>query len=871
MLPLKDYQRKTLDALKLYFNRCVALQDGDIAFYETTKQLYERGVPYRPVAGLPGLPYVCLRVPTGGGKTLIASHSIEVAARQLLFTETPTVLWLVPSNKIREQTIEALKSNSHPYRQALTAAFGNVNVKDVAEALHTPKSVYEDGSLIIVATLQAFRVEDTDGRKVYDSSGTLLDHFSQLPAHLAEELEKSERGAVKYSLANVLRLRRPMVIVDEAHNARTDLSFDTLVRFRPSCIIEFTATPDTQHNPSNVLYSVSAAQLHAEQMIKMPIKLEVRTPWKELLGDAISLRDHLETVAVKETGQTGEYIRPIMLIQAQPNRQGQDCVTVEIVEQCLKEDFRIPAEHIAVETGQRRDLDRCPAIEDNACPVRYVITVQALREGWDCPFAYVLCSVAEMRSSTAVEQILGRVMRLPKAKRKQAAELNAAYAFVSSQSFGETAEALHDALVENGFEKRDVSDYITPLQFSPIPLDLPTDQTGIAYPQGGISGEFALEGLFEGITIQRDVVTGQITNVGDITEDDRTAALARAQTDEQRHAVETVYAISRQRAAAHSSAPADSGAVFSLPVLAIRQGDLFEPLEETHFSEVPLQLSQHVTTITPDAIMAAAEAQTGTIGLDEKGGLQIKFLEQLHREMQLMASTENWTIGELAYWIDRQIPHADISPDEAAIYLTQTLRILIEQRGLSLETLVTNKYRLCRTVAQEISRYRQQAKLIHYQSLFAAEAELLQVTPERCFTYDPHAYPYNFAYQGAYRFRRHYYKAVGDLRAEGEEFQCARFLDELPQMKFWVRNIERQPIQSFWLQTSTDKFYPDFVCLLNDGRYLVVEYKGSDRWSNDDSREKRALGEFWAARSGGKGIFVMPQGADLEAIRRAIR
>ena len=120
MLPLKDYQQKTLDALSLYFDRCVALQDGDTAYYETTKQLYERGVPYRPVAGLPGLPYVCLRVPTGGGKTLIASHAIDVAARRLLFTETPTVLWLVPSNKIREQTVEALKSNSHPYRQALT-------------------------------------------------------------------------------------------------------------------------------------------------------------------------------------------------------------------------------------------------------------------------------------------------------------------------------------------------------------------------------------------------------------------------------------------------------------------------------------------------------------------------------------------------------------------------------------------------------------------------------------------------------------------------------------------------------------------------------------------------------------------------------
>ena len=871
MLPLKDYQQKTLDALSLYFDRCVALQDGDTAYYETTKQLYERGIPYRPVAGLPGLPYVCLRVPTGGGKTLIASHAIDVAARRLLFTETPTVLWLVPSNKIREQTIEALKSSSHPYRQALTAAFGNVNIKDVAEALHTPKAAYEEGPLIIVATLQAFRVEDTDGRKVYDSSGTLLDHFTQLPAHFAEELERDEFGVIKNSLANVLRLRRPMVIVDEAHNARTGLSFETLIRFRPSCIIEFTATPDTQHNPSNVLYSASAAQLHAEHMIKMPIKLEVRTPWKELLGDAVSLRNHLEKVAMRETGLTGEYIRPIMLIQAQPNRQDQDCVTVDVVEQCLKEDYRIRPEQIAVETGQRRDLDKYPAIAENTCPIRYVITVQALREGWDCPFAYVLCSVAEMRSSTAVEQILGRVMRLPKAKRKQSDELNAAYAFVSSQSFGDTARALQDALVENGFERRDVSDYVSHLQYTALPLDLPTETADDAYPypEGGIPGEIQLEGLFGGITFERDVSTGRITYVGALTEEDKAGALLRARTDEERRAVETVYAVSRRQPI--STVPAEAGAAFSVPVLAIRQADLFEPLEESHFSEVPLRLSTYTTQLTAEAVLSDSDAQTGIIALDERGGLQIRFLEQLHREMQLLASTENWTIGELAYWIDRQIPHGDISPDEAALYLTQALRVFVEQRGMTLESLVTSKYRLCRSIAQEINRYRQQAKLSQYQALFAETPSSLFVAPERSFTFPRHTYPYNFAYQGAYRFRKHYYKAVGDLKSEGEEFQCARFLDEMPEMKYWVRNIDRQPLQSFWLQTSTDKFYPDFVCLLNDNRYLVVEYKGADRWSNDDSREKRALGEFWAAKSGGTCLFVMPQGMDMEAIRRAIR
>ena len=118
---------------------------------------------------------------------------------------------------------------------------------------------------------------------------------------------------------------------------------------------------------------------------------------------------------------------------------------------------------------------------------------------------------------------------------------------------------------------------------------------------------------------------------------------------------------------------------------------------------------------------------------------------------------------------------------------------------------------------------------------------------------------------------KHYYNEVGDLKDSGEEYDCAKFIDALPEVKYWVRNIEQRESHSFWLQTITDKFYPDFVCLLNDGRYLVVEYKGKDRWSNDDSKEKRALGELWEKRSGGTCLFIMPKGKDLASIEAKVR
>jgi type III restriction enzyme len=144
----------------------------------------------------------------------------------------------------------------------------------------------------------------------------------------------------------------------------------------------------------------------------------------------------------------------------------------------------------------------------------------------------------------------------------------------------------------------------------------------------------------------------------------------------------------------------------------------------------------------------------------------------------------------------------------------------------------------------------------------------LEVHPEICFTYPRDAYPYNTLYRGAYPFKKHYYTQVGDLEDRGEEYNCAVFLDNLPEVKYWVRNLERRPNHSFWLQTSTDRFYPDFVCMLNDGRYLVVEYKGEDRWSNDDSKEKRIIGEVWVKRSNGNCFFVMPKGKDQDFIHQ---
>jgi hypothetical protein len=136
--------------------------------------------------------------------------------------------------------------------------------------------------------------------------------------------------------------------------------------------------------------------------------------------------------------------------------------------------------------------------------------------------------------------------------------------------------------------------------------------------------------------------------------------------------------------------------------------------------------------------------------------------------------------------------------------------------------------------------------------------------------FDESRYGYNQPYKGNTVFEKHLFRVIGDMDSTGEEYECAVYLERHKDVKAWVRNTSRQP-HSFWLQTSSDKFYPDFLALLRDGRVLVVEYKGAPYFTNDDSKEKRLVGDLWADRSAGKGLFLMIENKEFGRIDAAIR
>ena len=403
-LTLKRYQREALAALARFFALTRGARDEaalDAAFRQTLleqEHTAEMIPPYLAqgfVNDDGATPYVCVRIPTGGGKTLLGAHALAAAARHYTGQDRPLALWLVPTNVIRQQTLSALKTPGHPYREALEAHFGvdGVRVLDIADSDQIRPQDIGARALVIVGTLQTLRVDDTSGRDVYAYKEAFEPHFERAPElpgfervserdlEVQPYLGRADLGKVKRSFANLMYWHRPVVIIDEAHNARTPLSYDSFARLRPAALIEMTATPVRQgRHRSNVLYHVSAEELQAEEMIKLPIVLSAHPNWEEAVRDALLTRTRLAEEAARELAAGGDYLRPILLLQAEDKR-GE--MKVERLREHLIAQENIAPERIAVATGTQRELDGVNLF-DPACPVEVVITVEALKEGWDC-------------------------------------------------------------------------------------------------------------------------------------------------------------------------------------------------------------------------------------------------------------------------------------------------------------------------------------------------------------------------------------------------------------------------------------------------------------------------------------------------------
>ncbi|MDP1587565.1 MAG: DEAD/DEAH box helicase family protein [Prosthecobacter sp.] len=879
----KDYQNEVLETLRLYWRACRESNNPETAFIQVTGERHGMAHPYNKVHKLANgaempqdMPFVCLRVPTGGGKTVIGARSIKIFQDELLNEEKPLVLWLVPSEAIKSQTVKLMKDLAHPLRRLLDEELGDVEVFDGPEALGIQPSIIAGKATIIVSTIQAYRVEATDGRKVYGNNGQLMAHFDHIPL----EVKNQFPSGFPHSLANVLRMHRPLVVVDEAQNARSELSMQVLERFQPHAIVELTATPilDARENPSNVLHSVSAMQLKAEKMIKLPVVLAAESGFKEVMAAAIAMRGDLEREAELERKDTGEYIRPILLLQAEPHHQDRpDALTVEVLEKALREDHHIPEAQIAVHTGDEKGLKDVD-LNAESCVIRYVVTQTALKEGWDCPFAYVLCSVANLSSSTAVEQMLGRILRMPQAKEKKREALNKAYAFVRSPHFYLAANQLRDQLVKkSGYEEKEAREFFVQ-RGKQSSFDFETGgQRSVTITLPVIMPVDSLPAAVKSHVLKHDDTKREITLTG---KPDKKTLKALVDAVEDEGAKELIRAAVAQLGTQEKimCSPAERQERFAIPQMMLElDGEVFSPDEGSWLESVwqpPLPPSRDdVPTLTS----VEATQNAGIIDVVD-GDVVTRQLPDLGTQLRLIEVRENWSEIKLVSWLDRNIPHGDLHADVARAWLNVILTEMQKQTPLG--RLVRERFELRRRLETRLGVLRKEARRKEYQSALFGEHEVVKVRVGGGyeFVYDPNSYPARTVCPRSADFVKHYYEKVGELEATtpagniGEEFQCAQFIDGLLEVKWWVRNLERQPAHSFWLQTSTDRFYPDFVIQLKNGKIIVVEYKGMNLSTNDDTEEKERLGKLWEERSGGQCFFEMVKGpGELGKVQSAIQ
>ena len=838
------------------------------------------------------MPYFCLRVPTGGGKTWLAAKSIALVNTHLLRSEYSVIVWLVPSKPIREQTLKALKDPTHPYRVALRET-GPIAVMDLEDAKSVTRATLDTATTVIVATRQAFQVEEEECRKVYQSSGALMHHFDNLSPTQRHELLTDGEGAERitpYSLANVLRLRRPFVIVDEAHNSRTELAFDMLARFRPSGVMELTATPDLERTPSNVLHSVSAAELKAEEMIKLPVVLETEPNWQQCLADAIGRRDALHKLADDERRAGAAYLRPLVLVQSEPRRSGVETLDFEKVRNELITNHGIPPSEIVVATSDERGLEKLDdeyeqGIADPACPVRFVITQKALAEGWDCPFAYILVSMASLSSATAVEQLLGRVLRQPDASRRHTKALNQSYAFVVSRNFAETAGALRDRLVVGaGFDKQEVAEFVTAAKPEQGRLDLEGHGRRVIVRPVAItlSEKPDLKNVPKPVRdkVSWDNQRNTLTISTPLTKNETAVLKASVTSETAAAAIEEAAEVSRTTAIEFFQTPAESGERFRVPQLALRvQGEL-ALFDDPEVLEYPWDLSPHDATPLEGDIatlnIALKVSEGGEIDINESGKMTSRFLPDLQRDLGLVYQPEHWDEVRVAAWLCRNVPEPSLTNASKQGFIAAWLTQLLQREGFTLARVNLQKFMIRNVIEAHIRGLRKQAIGKAYQKALFAEGALSRaaVTDQHVFEFRVHAYAPSRDYDGRFGdfdFRKHFYGRIGDFDSK-EEFECACQLDIWAQqgrLAFWVRNLVRREGSSFFLQRADGRFYPDFLCQLPGsegkvGPVLAVEYKGADRWIT--AKDDRLIGGLWASLSEGRCRFVMVKDKQWEGI-----
>ena len=870
-MELKSYQQQVINDLDIFLEYLQKYPTPALAFknyWENKVGAYELKLdgtysgmtPYKD--NILKTPHVAIKVPTAGGKTFIACNAINSIFSTYDSSRPKAVVWLVPWSNLLQQTANNLSDPTHPYRQKLNTLFNHsVEVYEKESLLQganfNPTSVSEQLN-IFAFNFSSLRINSKkkDDRKIYQQNGA-LEAFRDTVVEQDLVLPDTDESA----LINIIRSLNPLVIVDESHNAESDLSVEMLQNLNPSFVLDLTATPKKN---SNIVSYVNAIELKKEHMVKLPVIVYNHSRKEEVINSALHLQRQLEQLAIQESLDGGKKIRPIILFQAQSNIKGSDNTTYQKIKEKLIE-LKIPEEQIKIKVSGLDELKGIDLMDEN-CPVRYIITVNALKEGWDCPFAYILASLADKSSAVEVEQILGRVLRQPYVLKHKEPLLNLSFVLTASAKFNETLDNIVKGLQDAGFSNKDY--YAEEIIAEEIPV---TDKEAL---------NRELFGGNEEVTTNFD--DADITNIN-------------------------VDAISFDPTA-KEIAPIANTAISQITQKAIEEGKAFENrltedagdsteylLREMGKEPKRYKIVEHFHQVAEDIALPQFYKKLEENILNQE--LVFEELSQgevfLNRDQLLSTfklSTKNTEIDFNSVSADVVKVDYDEKRKDAVIskFSVQAKKILVdtivakpkEKQVKDITSIMVSKIGNMTPIAeQEIKKY-----IERIFSDFSTEEIIDAVNNEYPYIYKIKAKIIELANQHAkeefkklldtnkiivkpsFKFKDSLVhtkegaminKSLYEREGIMNNFEQSLIMDvaSLDNVLFWHRNSDNKD-KGFYLNGFSNNHYPDFILYTQKGNIVLVETKG-DFLDNDDSKAKNILGKKWAEKSGDNYKYFM--------------
>jgi type III restriction enzyme len=855
-MELKTYQKQVIDDLQQYFEYLQNHKKADKAF---NSYWQEKVGFYNPLTGegmrpyqntVPNAVHLSIKVPTAGGKTFIACNALKTIFEALPDTRPRAVVWLVPWSNLLDQTVKNLSNPDHPYCQKLNSLFNNrVQVYEKRDLLQganfNPSSVQEQLS-IMVMNFASIRAKNKEDRKINEQNSNLANFSASINDD--DVLEGTEKEA----LINVIRSLNPILVVDESHNAESDLSIEMLNNLNPSFILDLTATPKLN---ANIVSLVSAIELKKEHMVKLPVIVYNHQNIEGVIESALHLQNKLETEAkiLEENG--GKYIRPIVLFQAQPKGKEDNTTFDKLKAQLIA--VGIPSDQIKIKTANKDELKN-EDLMSRDCPVRYIITINALKEGWDCPFAYILASLADKSSEVDVTQILGRVLRQPYVMKHNSTMLNLSYVITASVKFQSTLQNIIKGLQQSGFSEKDyrdkdvmteivkeetkqetLDDFLFPEQIEVVKdSDIDVNKINFNPNEATNSPNIA---VFE---MEKMAIEDSIKMEIQIANQEKSNTVQQIYTEV---GIKVKQYKMRESVAKQASAISLPKFVIETPkndILFMEEGST-ELLDRVNLLK-DFKLSDKDIVIAFKSISSELyKIDTEEISSGEYKMSPFKIENNSVQEQitqYILAKPKEGQIKDLAHFVIKQI---DKLPPIADAEIKKYVNRILENMSAQ-ELIDFSQYKL--TYSDLIKKKINELADACAEEKFNDWLEIDKIKTQAVWKFEKAIIPSRIGND----IGNSLYVHEGDMN--GLEQQFILEIASFENIAFWHRNLGRG--KGFSLNGYKSNHYPDFILVTKSNKVIVVETKGSDR-DNSDSAAKLRLGKSWARLSGSNYNYMM--------------